>query len=38
MDVIEKKSYHPLCMQNEWNGAANVRGNGTVNTSVLVLH
>jgi hypothetical protein len=33
----KKKSYHPLCMQNEWNGADSVRDNGTVNTLVLVL-
>ena len=37
MDVIEKESYHPVCMQNEQNGTINVRGNGIVNTPVLVL-
>jgi hypothetical protein len=36
MKVINK-SYYPLHMRNERNGAANIRGNGIVNTMVPVL-
>jgi hypothetical protein len=38
MDVIKKESYNLLHMRNKWNGAADVRGNEIVNTSVLILH
>jgi len=38
VDVIKKESYHLLSMQNERNGSIGVRGNGTVNTPVSVLH
>jgi hypothetical protein len=33
-----KKSYYPLRMWNEWNGATNMRDNRTMNTPVPVIH
>ena len=37
MNVIEKEFYHPVHLQNKWNEATDVRGNGTVNLLVMVL-
>jgi hypothetical protein len=36
--VIKKKSYHPLHMQNEWNGSTNMHHYWTMNHLVLILH
>ena len=36
MDVIKKKSYYPLCIQNERNETVGARGNEIVNTLVPV--
>ena len=38
MDVIKKKPYHLLLIQNERNGAASMHGNGILNTSSDFLH